>query len=77
MLRFAQHDNMGVSTCHAERSEAESKHLKSPMPNVHWITVVYLAGQENIHTTFRTFRSYLSKSSRRVCTPLGWCKRTR
>ena len=22
MLRFAQHDNMDVSTCHAERSEA-------------------------------------------------------
>ena len=42
MLRFAQHDNMGVITCHAERSKAESKHLKSPMPNVQWITVVYL-----------------------------------
>ena len=42
MLRFAQHDNMGVITCHAERSAAESKHLKSPMPNVHWITIVYL-----------------------------------
>ena len=42
MLRFAQHDNMGTITCHAERSKAESKHLKSPMPNVHWITVVYL-----------------------------------
>ena len=24
----------GVITCHAERSEAESKHLNSPMPNV-------------------------------------------
>ena len=43
MLRYAQHDNMGVITCHAERSEAESKHLKPSMPNVHWITVVYLA----------------------------------
>ena len=42
MLRFAQHDNMGVSTCHAERNKAKSKHLSSPMPNVHWITVVYL-----------------------------------
>ena len=43
MLRFAQHDNMGVSTTyHAERSEAESKHLSTPMPNVQWITVVYL-----------------------------------
>ena len=42
MLRFAQHDNRGVITCHAERSKAESKHLSSPMPNVHWITVVYL-----------------------------------
>ena len=42
MLRFAQHDNRGVITCHAERSKAESKHLRSPMPNVHWITVVYL-----------------------------------
>ncbi len=38
LLRFAQHDNMGVSTCHAERS----KHLSAPMPNVHWITIVYL-----------------------------------
>ena len=29
MLRFAQHDtrNQRASTCHAERSEAESKHL--------------------------------------------------
>ena len=43
MLRFAQHDSMGVITCHAERSKEESKHLKSPMPNVQWITVVYLA----------------------------------
>ena len=43
MLRFAQHDNRGVSTCHAERSKAESKHLSAPMPNDHWITVVYLA----------------------------------
>ena len=43
MLRFAQHDNMDVSTCHAERSEAELKHLRPPMPNVQWITVVYLA----------------------------------
>ena len=43
MLRFAQHDNMDASTCHAERSEAESKHLRPPMPNVQWITVVYLA----------------------------------
>ncbi len=42
MLRFAQHDNRGVITCHAERSAAESKHLSAPMPNVHWITVVYL-----------------------------------
>ena len=42
MLRFAQHDNMGVSTCHAEQSKAESKHLSAPTPNVHWITVVYL-----------------------------------
>ena len=42
MLRSAQHDNMGVITCHAERSKAESKHLSYPMPNVHWITVVYL-----------------------------------
>ena len=42
MLRFAQHDNRGVITGHAERSEAESKHLKSPMPNVQWITVGYL-----------------------------------
>ena len=50
MLRFAQHDNMGVITCHAERSEAESKHLKSPMPNVHWITVVYLAKELYIPT---------------------------
>ena len=32
MPRFAQHDNMGVITCHAERSEAESKHLRPPMP---------------------------------------------
>ena len=45
MLRFAQHDNMGVSTGHAERSKAESKHLRSPMPNVQWITVVYLGAQ--------------------------------
>ena len=43
MLRFAQHDNRGVITCHAERSKAESKHLSPPMPNVRWITVVYLA----------------------------------
>ena len=43
MLRFAQHDNRGVSTGHAERSKAESKHLSALMPNVHWITVVYLA----------------------------------
>ena len=42
MLRFAQHDNRGVITGHAERSEAESKHLSAPMPNVQWITVVYL-----------------------------------
>ena len=42
MLRFAQHDNRGVITGHAERSKAESKHLSPPMPNVHWITVVYL-----------------------------------
>ena len=42
MLRFAQHDTMGVIACHAERSKAESKHLSAPMPNVHWITVVYL-----------------------------------
>ena len=42
MLRFAQHDNRGVITGHAERSKAESKHLSAPMPNVHWITVVYL-----------------------------------
>ena len=42
MLRFAQHDNMGVITCHAERSKAESKHLSTPMPNVQGITVVYL-----------------------------------
>ena len=42
MLRFAQHDNRGVITCHAERSKAESKHLSPPMPNVQWITVVYL-----------------------------------
>ena len=33
---------MGVITGHAERSKAESKHLSPPMPNVHWITVVYL-----------------------------------
>ncbi len=42
MLRFAQHDTMGVITCHAERSKAESKHLSTPMPNVHSITVAYL-----------------------------------
>ncbi len=42
MLCSAQHDNMGVITGHAERSKAESKHLSAPMPNVHWITVVYL-----------------------------------
>ena len=42
MLRFAQHDNRGVITGHAERSKAESKHLSAPMPNVQWITVVYL-----------------------------------
>ena len=42
MLRFAQHDTMGVSTCHTKRSKAESKHLSTPMPNVHWITAVYL-----------------------------------
>ena len=42
MLRFAQHDNRGVITGHAERSKAESKHLSAPMPNVHWITVEYL-----------------------------------
>ncbi len=35
MLRFAQHDNRGVITGHAERSKAESKHLSAPMPNVH------------------------------------------
>ena len=29
MLRCAQHDTRGVSTCHAERSAAESKH---PIP---------------------------------------------
>ena len=42
MLRFAQHDNLGVSTCHAERSKAESKHLNRHAEQVHWITVVYL-----------------------------------
>ena len=42
MLRFAQHDNRGVIPCHAERSEAESKHLIPPMPNVQWSTGVYL-----------------------------------
>ena len=42
MLRFAQHDNRGVITGHAERSKAESKHLSAPVPNVQWITVVYL-----------------------------------
>ena len=42
MLRCAQHDNRGVIPGHAERSRAESKHLSPPMPNVHWITVVYL-----------------------------------
>ena len=42
MLRFAQHDNRGVIICHAERSKAESKHLSAPMPNVQWITFVYL-----------------------------------
>ena len=42
ILRFAQHDNRSVITGHAERSKAESKHLSPPMPNVHWITVVYL-----------------------------------
>ena len=40
MLRFAQHDNGGVITGHAERSKVKSKHLSAP--NVHWITVVYL-----------------------------------
>ena len=45
MLRFAQHDNRGIITGHAERSKAEPKHLRSPMPNVHWITVVYLADE--------------------------------
>ena len=50
MLRFAQHDNRGVNTCHAERSEAESKHLIPPMPNIHWITVVYLGiSDEKFH----------------------------
>ena len=38
MLRFAQHDTgkQHTSTCHAERSEAESKHLlpKMPMCNI-------------------------------------------
>ncbi len=43
MLRFAQHDNRGVITGHAERSKAESKHLKSPMPNLQSITVEDLA----------------------------------
>ena len=51
MLRFAQHDNMGVITGHAEPfgfaqdklRKAESKHLKSPMPNLQWITVEDLA----------------------------------
>ena len=46
MLRFAQHDTMGVITCHAERSKAESKHLIPPMPNVQWITVVYLGNYQ-------------------------------
>ena len=41
MLRFAQHDNRGVITGHAERSKAESKHLIPPMPNLQWITVAY------------------------------------
>ena len=43
MLRFAQHDNRGVITGHAERSKAESKHLRFPMPNLQWITVEDLA----------------------------------
>ena len=50
MLRFAQHDNRGVIPGHAEPfgfaqdklRKAESKHLSATMPNVHWITVVYL-----------------------------------
>ena len=46
MLRFAQHDTTGVITGHAERSKAESKHLSAPMPNVHWITVVYLSSSQ-------------------------------
>ena len=53
MLRFAQHDNRGVITGHAERSKAESKHLSAPMPNVQWITVVYLANsQETLEQFF-------------------------
>ena len=58
MLRFAQHDNRGVITCHAEWSEAESKHLIPPMPNIHWITVVYL-GQFLYGLPIRTIRLVL------------------
>ena len=50
MLRCAQHDNRGVIPGHAERSRAESKHLSPPMPNVHWITVVYLVDDYNAIT---------------------------
>ena len=74
MLRSAQHDRQRDRPvpCHAERSEAESKHLipKVPMRDIsNSNSLVFVGGDSESE---QPIRPLLSASPQKYWIPLGW-----